>query len=77
MKRINALVCVFLLLLGVMGISTINAAESEGFGGYPWQKISGYYLGTTEVKSTAESLEISFRNINYDNKYIYFKFNIL
>ena len=67
MKKINVLVCVFLLLLGILGATTINAAEGGGIGGYSWQKISGYYLGTTEVKSSADSLEISFQNINYDN----------
>jgi len=51
MKKINALVCVFLLLLGILGITTINAAADGGIGGYSWQKISGNYLGTTEVKS--------------------------
>lgn len=67
MKKINALVCVFVILLGVFGTATINAAQDEGLGGYSWFKLSGHYKGTTEVNSGSGSLEINFKNIDFED----------
>ncbi|WP_010243958.1 cellulase family glycosylhydrolase [Acetivibrio cellulolyticus] len=64
MKKIVSLFSVAAIIVTMLGITTINAAEEGTFGGYPWVKPLDYHLGTTAVTATGDSLEIEFQNIN-------------
>ncbi len=64
MKKTVSIICIVALIVAMLSLPTICAAEDGTFGGYPWIKPLDYHKGTTAVTATGDSLVIEFQNIN-------------